>query len=233
MDHLHHAHQVATALVQSDPLAVAGFVAILSFSFLASLHCAFMCAPLVCALLGGGGAVTRRSVVIYNGARLASYVGAGALLGAGGGALLRVSAAFGYVLAALLAVLLLAAAVRAMRPAAKGVALPAALQHWLRRCRQKTMALPPSMAAAGLGFITVLFPCMTLTPVLAVAAASGSAGRGAAMLAAFQAGTLAVMVIAPLVPSPFLRAASPAAARRIAPLFLLVAGAVTIFRLLH
>ena len=117
-----HLHDAMAALADIDPLAAAGFVAILSFSFLASLHCALMCVPLVCALLGSGGAVARSSVALYNLGRFLSYVGAGAALGACGSTLLAMSSAFGYGLAILVALFLFGAVIGAVRPASGGAA---------------------------------------------------------------------------------------------------------------
>lgn len=218
-----------------DPLAIAGVFAMLSFSFMASFHCALMCTPLVSgALCKRGGAVGLRDLLLYNCGRLFGYVGIGAMLGVFGASLLAASRELGILLALLIGVCLLMAAWRtALGKGIQGGANLALVKKMLLPLLRRAQNLPLPFSAFALGVVTVCLPCMTLTPVLALAAGSGSALKGAALLAAFQLGTVPVMIIAPRVPGSLRSFLLPQAAQKMAAFFLLIAGIVTLFRIFH
>jgi sulfite exporter TauE/SafE len=89
----------------------------------------------------------------------------------------------------------------------------------------------------GLGAITVLLPCMTLSSAVAAAAMTGDAVRGSLVMLGFVAGTLPVMVAAPVLSttmSGYLsNRISLSIARRIGGVLLLVASGITVLRVFH
>ena len=244
MDHSHHLH-LLMEMITGDPLAISGFIAILSFSFLSSWHCGMMCCPLVVGMLGRGKSLSRRDVALYNAGRLVSYMGAGAILGAVGSEILAIGG-WVHVLAATVVVgvlvltilkvlnvsvlrILTARIGRQPRPTSQAAADPASFASAPARAVAR---LPEPIAALGLGVTTILLPCMTLTPVLTLASASGSALKGAALLGAFYLGTLAMMVIGPLMPNIVLRV-NKQMAPKLGLIFLTIAALVTVARIWH
>ena len=83
LDHSAHNHLIHM-LSELDPLQFLGFVSIFSFSFISSLHCGFMCSPLVCSFMGPRAKPTSPGIWIYNLGRVLSYMIAGWLLGSFG-----------------------------------------------------------------------------------------------------------------------------------------------------
>jgi sulfite exporter TauE/SafE len=235
LDHtLHHAHALPTALTGADPLLLAGFAAILSYSFLASLHCAAMCGPLVCARLGPGASFKRAGIWLYNLGRALSYPAVGALAGAIGAGVKAPLAAAGDALAVAFAAALFGAALLVF--AGRGAALTRAAVALVERAFGpvlRRLSPRPSAQMFALGVFTAALPCMTLTPIVLLAAGSGSALKGAASLLAFYLGTLPVMVIAPVVPGKLVRVLPQRTTRIAAGLFLLLAGLVTVVRIMH
>lgn len=229
-----HDHAFMSAFEHLDPLVFTGFIAILSYSCLSSLHCAAMCGPLVCARLGSQAGFRRSGIWLYNLGRALSYPMAGALAGGLGSGIAAILAPLGRSLSILLAALLLLAAVFVFlgrgdlltRVAAKVVT------RLFGAASRRFGSYAPSAQMLALGAVTATLPCMTLTPVLLIAAAGGSALKGAALLFAFFVGTLPVMVIAPIVPARLEGLLPRGAARMAAGLFLLLAGFTTLVRAL-
>lgn len=93
--------------------------------------------------------------------------------------------------------------------------------------------MPPAARDMALGLLTVLLPCMTLTPALTMAAASGSGPSGAITMLAFALGTWPVMTFASGMPNLILSSLGGKTPRRLGAVFLLVAGFITIFRIMH
>ncbi|MEM1263054.1 MAG: sulfite exporter TauE/SafE family protein [Pseudomonadota bacterium] len=177
-------------------------VAALAAGFFGQAHCAAMCGPLVTLFETGGprgmnNPWWRRSG--YQAGRLLTYAALGVTIGALGHAIsIAVEATLATValrLAAALAVLIAGLALA-------GVPAPlAALEGpgrwaWQRVAPVARHVLPlssPERALAA-GALWGLLPCGMVYAALAMAAASGSAANGAAVMLAFGLGTLPVTV---------------------------------------
>jgi sulfite exporter TauE/SafE len=182
---------------------VATLAAVLAASLLGSLHCAGMCGALV-AFAVGDPAVTSRSGraalhAAYHGGRLASYAVLGALCGLVGAAVDLGGSMVG--------LNRLAAVVAGAMMVAVGVV---ALLHWrgfrlkwpaaagrLGRlvvlAQRAALGLRPFPRALVIGLLTALLPCGWLYAFAIVAAGTGSALWGGAVMAAFWAGTVPVL----------------------------------------
>ena len=90
--------------------------------------------------------------------------------------------------------------------------------------------MPTGVREFALGAITVLLPCMTLTPVLALAATSDTATSGALMLLAFGLGTVPIMVGATYMPLMISRTIPAKLVKLLIAIFFLVAGIITFIR---
>lgn len=176
----------------SAPLTVA-FVT----GLVGTIHCAAMCGPLVAAGGGGGG---------YFAGRLLSYAAVGALLGTLGQHALCV---LPMDRAQLLAVALVAAfaawkAFSAWRRPRAGVSRPIALGRRRQPLLGRLLARMPRRGL-GLGLATGILPCGMLVPAWVLATGAGSGLGGAAVMAAFWAGSspglLAPLVARRLVPA--------------------------------
>lgn len=230
---VHHNHH--TMPVTADPLALATFITTLAFSFFASFHCAGMCAPLVYATLGEHAAVKRLGIWLYNFGRMISYVAAGAILGALNATISSTAAGLGKGLALALSVFLMIWALLHVfnRLTFTQNILPRGLKKMASRISQRLMSLKPSYRAIGLGAITVLLPCMTLTPAFAGAAATGSGLHGSLFMFAFFLGTVPVMLFAPAVPNALLRVIPLRFVQPMSAMFLFLTGLITFLRVYH
>jgi sulfite exporter TauE/SafE len=194
-----------------------------------------MCGPLVCARLGSGAGLRRPGIWLYNAGRAVSYPAVGALAGGLGGGLARILAPFGTTVSVALATLLFVAAILVF--CGRGELLTRAAgrmtARWLGPATRRPSLRSPAAQMLALGAVTATLPCMTLTPVVLLAAGAGSALKGAALLFAFYGGTLPVMVIAPTVPARLEGLLPPGAARIAAGLFLLFAGFTSLIRALN
>ncbi len=209
---------------------MAGFAAIFSYSFLVSLHCAGMCGPLACSVLARTKKVSLSAIFLYNGGRLISYVGAGALFGLLSVGITQFSLDFGLYLARAAGVLLILWAI-----------LPALPWHqlfkdfpqaWLNHWQTRILAWPLGMQALGLGLLTVLLPCMTLHPLLLASIGSGSAISGGLTMFAFFLGTLPAMLAATYVPALITARLPTRLFSNLGRGMLFIAGIITIWRTL-
>jgi len=186
-----------TTLTDSQSASVTGlFLA----GLLASLHCAGMCGPLACAACGIAKKHSPDDRRTFH--RIAAYqltrVGAYGLLGA-------IAAAIGSQPLAWLGLsgkpLVLWAAVLLIIGAVAVETLPALRRS---RKRQNTIAdascknLRPALTRGSwaVGLLTPLLPCGVLYSALAVAALSGSAALGFALMIAFGLGTIPLLAVA-------------------------------------
>ncbi|MEZ6187712.1 MAG: sulfite exporter TauE/SafE family protein [Planctomycetota bacterium] len=178
---------------------IALLVAVFSASLLGSLHCAGMCGGIValCSRRGGG----LLDQLAYHGARGSTYVLAGALAGAVGGALdlggrlLGLQRAVAWVTGAALIAVGAAALWRACGlplPRSRG-ALGARLQGWIARAVSAGADLPPRTHAALLGLLTPLLPCGWLYVFVLAAGGTANPLQGAAVMAAFWLGTVPIL----------------------------------------
>jgi len=186
-----------TTLTDSQSASVTGlFLA----GLLASLHCAGMCGPLACAACGmaknhaQSGRRTVQRIAAYQLTRVAAYGLLGAIAGAIGSQPLAWLGLSGKPVVLWAAVLLIIGAVLAET-------LPALRQSWRNKnkiasasCKKLRPAL--SRGSWAVGLLTPLLPCGVLYSALAVAALSGSAPLGFALMIAFGLGTIPLLAVA-------------------------------------
>lgn len=160
---------------QLRPMRVDSAAAALLAGLGTGAHCALMCGPLACAF--------KVHPVAYHSGRLLSYASAGALcglLGQAGRTGLHSPFARLAPWSLLVVLVLMALGVDRKLP------VPGFVMRLALRVRLKH----------GLGWLSPLIPCGPLWLMLGVAAASGAAAEGAALLLCFAAGT--VLLYAPL-----------------------------------
>lgn len=191
-----------------------------------SPHCASMCGPIALNFAG-----SRLRLALYQGGRLIAYVAAGAAFGAAGNRLLeRMSSPWiAWAALAAMAALLFAGGARAFQGGSVHRRLPRAADRalaWLWRL-PKRLGLPPAAGAGLSGALSILLPCGHLHAFLLGAAASGSAARGAAFMAAFWLGGAPLLVAGALGLRALLRSGT-AFHRRMAAAALVAAGAFSL-----
>ncbi len=170
-------------------------------SAVGSLHCVGMCGGLIAVASEGSCGVRQRLSVqlVYQAGRLASYLALGAIAGVLGRALDLAGRAAGVgrigavVAGATMALwglwaMLDAAGVKARLPQVR--LLPRSALAWLGGLRQR----PPTLRAVLLGGASALLPCGFLYGVALAAAATGSAAKGALVMAAFWLGNLPALL---------------------------------------
>jgi sulfite exporter TauE/SafE len=222
------------ALAGIDPWAAAGFLAVWTFGFVTSLHCALMCGPLVCARLGPTRSAKSPGLWLYNAGRLISYPLVGAVAATVGGSIGAALAALGTYVAVTVATLLAAAGIAVFlrhRSFAKTLRLSALIEQPLFKSLRRLGSWSPSAQLLALGGATALLPCATLSPVILLAASSGNASTGAMLLFAFALGTTPAMVAAPLLPTLLVARLPPRWLHVAAAMLLLVGSAATVLRL--
>jgi sulfite exporter TauE/SafE len=179
-------------------------VAVLLASLFGSLHCAGMCGALVAFAVGATetqSAAARAALhAAYHGGRMVTYALVGAacgLLGAAldlGGAMLglnRVAAvlAGGMMIAVGVVAIVRYAGVRVPHPP-----VPNALRRTLAVGQRAAMGLRPLPRALTIGLLTAFLPCGWLYAFAIIAAGTGTAVMGAAVMVAFWMGTVPVLV---------------------------------------
>jgi sulfite exporter TauE/SafE len=174
-------------------------------SLIGSLHCAGMCGPFVAfATLHRKGETTRPqgSVLLqlaYHGGRLAAYVTLGAIAGQLGAALNLGAGWLGFGrAAAFVAGILLIAFGLSRILVLVGVRLPAipgfGFAHRAIAVGQAAATrLTPVRRALAVGVLTAVLPCGWLYAFVAVAAGTGQAIFGAAVLFVFWGGTVPIL----------------------------------------
>ncbi|MDR3401097.1 MAG: sulfite exporter TauE/SafE family protein [Chthoniobacter sp.] len=161
-----------------------------------SVHCAAMCGPLGCALLGtktASPAEWRHAVFCYHAARAVSYASVGALLGgigmsAGGLFHAPVSRALPWAMASFFVIIALGWERKIPRLAI--------VNRWLFRLNLRTTSLSRHQAAALLGAATPFLPCGPLYLAFGVSLVSGSWFGGAAIMISFALGTIPLFAFA-------------------------------------
>jgi sulfite exporter TauE/SafE len=161
-----------------------------------SLHCIGMCGPLALALPASRGGFGNRlaGLLLYNGGRALTYAAYGAVFGALGARIgwfgwqQRFSVGLGLVL-------LLFLMLPAWFPAGfHRQPFPRAMAR-LRVHLGRHLLDPRPAARLVTGLLNGLLPCGLVYMALAGAALAGSAGHGAAFMAAFGLGTLPAMAV--------------------------------------
>ena len=165
---------------------------------LGGAHCAAMCGGIVSLTCAPGPDGKARGVVFplaYNLGRVASYVAAGALAGALGqaGMALRGGALARHLLMFLMGATLIVVAlnVAGVRPVTRGIEVAGGfLWRHVQPASRHFLPVTSPWQALGLGALWGWLPCGMVYAVLLTALASGNAGEGALILAAFGLGTL-------------------------------------------
>ena len=164
--------------------------AVVVASLMGSLHCVGMCGGLVAAAAAGP-----RAQALYHAARLLAYATLGALAGSAGAAIDLAGGALGVQRAGIVfagGAMVIWGCLGLLRAA--GVRVPllgrASASPRVARILRRLQGRPPLVRAAILGLVTALLPCGWLYAFVATAAGTGSALGGAALMAAFWAGTV-------------------------------------------
>ena len=183
-------------------------LAVLSASLLGSMHCAGMCGPF-CGIAVSGGRSRGEAAALhaaYHGGRLVTYTIVGAAAGAAGALLDLASTLAGLqpiALALAGGAMVLFGLAELARQGGWRSGLLAQFGHWRppagwtrlvqrgQRFAARQNALPRALT---IGLLTTLLPCGWLYAFFVTAAGSGGALAGAAVMAAFWAGTLPVML---------------------------------------
>ncbi|HEY5961333.1 MAG TPA: sulfite exporter TauE/SafE family protein [Polyangiaceae bacterium] len=171
-------------------------------SLLGSLHCVGMCGGFVAFYSSGAGATGVKSVVphvAYHAGRLVTYTLWGMLAGSLGAMLDVAGHAVGIGrVAAIVAGVLMVTWGLAMLTARLGVSLPWLRTRrsvsWLSRALARLVDKPPIVRASLLGLSSTLLPCGFLYAFVITAAGTGSALRGALVMAAFWFGTVPLLL---------------------------------------
>lgn len=163
-----------------------------------SAHCAAMCGPLVLSVGRHTAPASRRvhlrHAVLYHGARIATYVALALPAGVIGDAL--TVRGLGRVLAIGAAILLLAAAAGTVRLGPLG-GIASGFSAMLARLSSPLLRWSRARPIAGAlitGTINGLLPCGLVYAALTTAAAAGSVGGAALLMAGFGMGTTPVLV---------------------------------------
>lgn len=178
----------AMAIDTSAAAFVAGLVT--------SVHCVGMCGPLSCSWAispKGGTADFMQATALYHGGRLVAYGLVGALAGTLGFLPLKM---FQHGPGIVLPWLLVVAFALVGMGLDKWLPKPRFLSTGLRRVQEAAFRMKGSARAALLGLATPLLPCGPLYLMLALAAANGSAVKGAQFAIAFGLGTLPLLWLA-------------------------------------
>ncbi|MCU0874601.1 MAG: sulfite exporter TauE/SafE family protein [Pirellulaceae bacterium] len=183
---------------------MSALIAVLLASLFGSLHCAGMCGPLVAFAVGAPetSSYAQRAVlqIVYHGGRLATYALVGAIcgvLGAAldlGGSLLGLQRVAAVMAGAMMIAVGVLALLRYRGVALPHLGLPAFLQRLVVVGQRTAVGLRPLPRALTIGLLTALLPCGWLYAFAIIAAGAGSAAWGAAVMAAFWAGTVPVLV---------------------------------------
>lgn len=178
-------------------IALLGTVFVASLA--GSLHCAGMCGGFV-AFYAPGDRRHTRAHLAYNGGRLMTYVVLGVVFGGVGAAVnlagslagvRRIAAPAAGSLMVLWGTLALWQAIDARGPR---LAAPRWLTRWTGGLLARLGRRPPLTRALLLGLLSTLLPCGWLYGFATLAAGTGNPGRGAAVMAAFWAGTVPMML---------------------------------------
>lgn len=181
----------------------APWLSVVVASLLGSVHCAAMCGGFVAAYAADRGATaTQRASahLAYNGGRLVTYAGLGALAGSLGHALDLAGRAAGLSHAAALVtagMLVVMGSVGLTRPRGLvqlGTRPKSALASRFAALLARFRSQPAVVRAGVLGLSSTLLPCGWLYAFAGFAAATGSASAGASLMSAFWVGSLPMLL---------------------------------------
>ncbi|MCC6317895.1 MAG: sulfite exporter TauE/SafE family protein [Gemmatimonadaceae bacterium] len=172
-------------------------LSVLGASLLGSMHCAAMCGGFVCLYAGERRGAAAH--LAYNGGRLVSYVGLGAIAGLAGstvdgaGAMLGVSRLAAIVSGVLLVTWGVSLVLRAhgVRVGAGSVSFAS---RWMGPALARTRHASPVARAGTIGLLSTLLPCGWLYAFVATAGGTGSVAGALGVMIAFWAGTVPAML---------------------------------------
>lgn len=197
-----------------------------------SLHCIAMCGGLVAILAAASPRRRLRRVLAYNGARVNMLAVIGAVAGGVGSAVI----AWAPIAIAERAVALVAGVVTiAVGLEALGLVAPRStwlagrLHAGLGRTVRGLLEAPSPWAPIAFGAVNAFLPCHLVYGFAAMAATSGSMGRGALVMLAFGLGTVPAMLL-PASAAAWLRARAGGGMARVAGLAVVAVGVVTVLR---
>lgn len=180
-----------------EGLAAAAFAA----GLLGGVHCVGMCGGIAASLSAGSSGPLPRRLAAFNSGRIGSYAVAGAIAGSLGG--LAQAAGAETVLrtalfvAAQVMVILIGLYIAGWSAAiARFERLGAGLWRRLDPLRRRLFPIDTDARALGAGAVWGWIPCGLVYGMLPMAAVSGGALQGAAVLAAFGIGTVPGLVLA-------------------------------------
>jgi sulfite exporter TauE/SafE len=179
------------------------FVGVFVASLLGSLHCVGMCGGFVAFYSGADGSAGARrlaSHAAYSGGRLLAYALLGVAAGSIGAALDLAGSLAGFQRAAAVVagVVMVVWGILALLRIG-GVRIFAhrtgsTISRWLARGISLVGDRPPVVRAAAVGLLSGVLPCGWLWAFVVTAAGTGSAMAGAAVMAAFWAGTVPALL---------------------------------------
>ena len=211
------------------------YAAAFAAGLLGGVHCAGMCGGIAAALAAGtrGPALPRQ--LAFNAGRIGSYAVAGALAGAFGAAM--TSAA---IVDARLVLLVFANAFMVLvglyvagwgGAIVRMEAVGGPLWRSIEPLRRHFFPIDSSVRALGAGAVWGWVPCGLVYGMLVLAIASGSAAKGAAVMAAFGLGTLPSLLAAGLAATKLMTLRRHAGVRRTAGALLIAMAAVGLARI--
>ncbi|MEM7228663.1 MAG: sulfite exporter TauE/SafE family protein [Planctomycetota bacterium] len=176
---------------------------ILIVSLVGSLHCAGMCGGIVLMCVhteNPDQRVTWLPHVTYHGGRAITYALLGVIAGAvgtaldlGGGAL-GIGQTAAWVAGGLMIGLGVVAMLQRMGVRIRCAHMPKAITGFFRRAYSAAFALPVPLRAGLIGLLTGLLPCGWLYAFVLAAAGTGSPVIGGAVMLAFWAGTVPILL---------------------------------------
>jgi uncharacterized protein len=178
-------------LSENVELTIPFLLTVLAAGFIGSAHCAGMCGPLA-------HFVSKNWLqnLLYNLGRLLGYTALGVILGRIGEVFLESELQWlRYTASVLMIATVLVSCWSVYTNKHLFGFLPASIH---KRLFEVSKHVGPNKKAALVGLLTVALPCGWLMTFAAVAASSGSALTGAAVMGTFWASSLPVMTIVPL-----------------------------------
>jgi len=177
-------------------------VTIFLASLLGSFHCAGMCGAFLTIAIGDPTAGFRRQVSVqgaYHAGRAITYIALGLAAGTVGrlanlaGVLAGIRPIAATLAGAMMVLFGVVALLRLNGVHVNRIKLPPAWLATIQHGHLIAMTRPPVMRALMIGLLTTLLPCGWLYLFAAAAAGTGSASRGALVMAVFWLGTLPML----------------------------------------
>lgn len=216
-------------------MTASGFLVAATLTFAGSVHCLGMCGPFVLATASGGAPRSRGRLaldqILLQLGKAATYAFLGAVAGALGGRVLKspVLATGGRVFLVVAGLAIAAAGLALLgfgRRTGEGSAVSWAALVWQKLVGPLVTSRPPGfplVVGMAMGFL----PCPLIYAGLAGAAASGSPGAGAAILAGVALGTLPALTLAAVLGTAAFRPGTRLLLARAAGVLLVVTGLLT------